>query len=91
MPTSDRSNFESKLIIVSNFLNISTTSRRKLLKAIQDMRILFKITAINELSKQFLHWFYPHEQDKLMKLFGLGKGEQNHDLRKRKPVLLSEE
>jgi hypothetical protein len=48
-------------------------------------------TAINELSKQFLHWFYPHEQDKLMKLFGLGKGEQNHDLRKRKPVLLSEE
>ena len=26
-----------------------------------------------------------------MKIFGLGNGEQNHDLRKRKPILLSEE
>lgn len=48
-------------------------------------------TAIHELSKSFLHWFYPHEQDKLMNLFALGGGKQNHDLRKRKPVLLTEE
>jgi DNA cross-link repair 1B protein len=48
-------------------------------------------TCVHQLSKQFLKWFDPDEQRKLMLFFGLGKGEQNHDLRKRKPVLLTEE
>jgi hypothetical protein len=48
-------------------------------------------TVINNLSKQFLQWFHPEEQNKLMHLLGLANGEQNHNLRKRKPVLLSEE
>ena len=48
-------------------------------------------TAVHELSRQFLQWFYPQMQRKLMTMFGLGNGDQNHGLRKRKPVLLTEE
>lgn len=48
-------------------------------------------TCIHQLSKKFLQWFDPDKQRQLMALFGLGNGEQNHELRKRKPVLLTEE
>jgi DNA cross-link repair 1B protein len=48
-------------------------------------------TAIYNLSSQFLQWFYPKQQARLMHLLGLGDGRQDHTLRKRMPVLLSEE
>lgn len=48
-------------------------------------------TIIEELSAKFLQWFHPQKQKELMNMFELGNGEQNHNLRKRKPVLLSEE
>ena len=48
-------------------------------------------TTIYNLSKDYLSWMYPQKQVKLMKNLGLGKGKQDHNLRKRRPVLLSEE
>jgi hypothetical protein len=48
-------------------------------------------TSIHELSKDFLRWFHPDQQKKLMHTLGLGDGTQDHTLRKRMPVLLSEE
>ena len=48
-------------------------------------------TFIYELSIQYLDWMHPKKHAKLFSIFGLGTGEQNHNLRKRKPVLLSEE
>jgi DNA cross-link repair 1B protein len=48
-------------------------------------------TCIHELSKTYLQWFKPEEQRRLMLALGLGDGSQDHNLRKRKPVLLSDE
>ena len=48
-------------------------------------------TSIEDLSQNFLRWFYPDDQKRLMTVLGLGDGTQDHTLRKRMPVLLSEE
>lgn len=47
-------------------------------------------TSIHLLGKNYLRWFHPDEQKKLMHILGLGDGSQDHNLRKRKPVLLSD-
>lgn len=52
--------------------------------------IVKEYTKIENLSKKYLCWFHPTQQIKLMNLLGLGDGTQNHDLRKRKPVILSD-
>jgi hypothetical protein len=45
-------------------------------------------TTVYNLSKEYLEWFDRKKQRHLMRMFGLGNGEQNHNLRKRKPKLI---